>query len=90
MHQVFPLRHQVSPLSHHLSAATPPELPEGVVKGVSRLAVQVVQSYTDGPSRVRLRELIFTLARKHGAAIPALASALLSQAQNFASVPHST
>lgn len=66
------------------------ELPEGVVKGVSRLAVQVVQNYTDGPSRVRLRELIFTLARKHGSAIPALASSLLSQAQNHANVPHST
>ena len=68
----------------------PPELPEGVVKGVSRLAVQVVQNYTDGPSRVRLRELIFTLARKHGSAVPALASSLLSQAHHHANVPHST
>ncbi|MPC77910.1 hypothetical protein E2C01_072379 [Portunus trituberculatus] len=66
------------------------KLPEVVVKGVSRLAVQVVQNYTDGPSRVRLREVILTLARKHGSAIPALASSLLSQAQNHANVPHST
>lgn len=68
----------------------PSELPDGVVKGVSRLAVQVVQNYTDGPSRVRLRELIFTLAKKHGTAVPALASSFLSQAQHHSNVPHST
>ncbi|KAG7170707.1 eIF-2-alpha kinase activator GCN1-like 1 [Homarus americanus] len=66
------------------------ELPEVVVKGVSRLAVQVVQNYTDGPLRSKLRELIYTLAKKHAAAIPALALSLQHQAQQHACAPHSS
>ncbi|XP_071537961.1 stalled ribosome sensor GCN1 [Panulirus ornatus] len=66
------------------------ELPDAVVKGVSRLVVQVVQSYTDGPSRSKLRELICTLAKKHSTAIPALAFSLNNQAHQYANAPHSS
>lgn len=61
-----------------------------IVKGVSRLLVQVVQSYTDGPSRSKLRELIYTLAKKHAASIPALALSLQALAQQHSSAPHSS
>lgn len=66
------------------------ELPDAVVKGVSRLVVQVVQSYTDGPSRSKLRELIYILAKKHATAIPALALSLNNQAQQYTNAPHSS
>lgn len=66
------------------------ELPDIVVKGVSRVSVQVVVNYTDGASRNHLRELIYTLARKHPAAPPAIALSLYALAQNYATAPHSS
>ncbi|ROT65240.1 Translational activator GCN1 [Penaeus vannamei] len=66
------------------------ELPDVIVKGVSRLLVQVVPSYTDGPSRSKLRELIYTLAKKHAASIPALALSQQALAQQHSLAPHSS
>ncbi|XP_037791429.1 eIF-2-alpha kinase activator GCN1-like [Penaeus monodon] len=66
------------------------ELPDVIVKGVSRLLVQVVPSYTDGPSRSKLRELIYTLAKKHAASIPALALSQQTLAQQHSLAPHSS
>ncbi|KAK3887663.1 hypothetical protein Pcinc_008247 [Petrolisthes cinctipes] len=65
-------------------------LPDVVVKGVSRVSIQVVANYTDGASRNHLRELIYTLARKHPAAPPAIALSLHALSQSYAAAPHSS
>ncbi|XP_068244259.1 stalled ribosome sensor GCN1 [Palaemon carinicauda] len=66
------------------------ELPELVVKGVSRLVVQVVQIYTDNSSKSKLRDVIIKLSKKHPASISPLAAAFALHAQPHANSPHSS
>lgn len=66
------------------------ELPEPILKGVSRLVVQVVNSYGDRSSRHRLCSLIGALASKHAAAVQPLATMLYQQAQQSTGINHSS
>lgn len=81
---------RVAAINTALQVVNSQDLPEVVVKGVCRLAVQVVQTYTDGPLRSKLRELISSLAMKHATAIPALAHSLQHHAHHHANAPHSS
>ncbi|KAK7073636.1 eIF-2-alpha kinase activator GCN1 [Halocaridina rubra] len=81
---------RIAAINTALEVVNRDELPEVVVKGVSRLVVQVVQSYTDNSSKSKLREVIIKLAKKHPGSISPLAAAFSYHALPHANAPHSS